>query len=56
MAKLTLRLKDELYHELKRRAEKREIRTEDYVIKSLRWHLKQVKKFEMPSTVQKGPE
>ncbi len=46
MPDVTLSVGDTLYEELRGRAEKREITLEEYVIKTLKWHLKEVKKVE----------
>ncbi|PIE90438.1 MAG: hypothetical protein CR997_05705 [Acidobacteria bacterium] len=46
MAEIKLNIPDHLVAELSKRAEKRETSLNDYIYKSLKWHLKQVKKVE----------
>lgn len=46
MAQITVDLPENTFNELKERAEKRELSLEEYVVKALRWHLKEVKKIE----------
>jgi len=46
MAELRIELKDAIYEELKTRAEKREVSLEEYAVKALKYHLKQIRKVE----------
>ena len=46
MAELKITLPDSLFQDLSSRAEKREASVEDYIVKSLRWHIKKIKKIE----------
>jgi len=53
MPQFTIDLTDALHQDIVQRATKREITPEEYVIKTLRWHMKKIKKTERELEVTK---